>query len=179
MIRWLRVKWLFCWICRIDVHRWARSLKISLLYLACTSKIVLRDRFRGLIWNLSEWMTTIVYKGTEWKLIHENGTDLSTYFPVVEKTGAGDEKISKTSALGTKLVALLQRLKPSALCCLNLPLNLKTIEGCLPDRSCGTGLCDLFAAIAPLRAHSIIWSTKSRCTTSVTYSKDWSMCLIK
>ena len=80
----------------------------------------------GLIWNLSEWMTTIVYKGTEWKLIHENGTDLSTYFPVVEKTGAGDGKISKTSALGTKLVALLQRpttmgdLKPSALfCCLN------------------------------------------------------------
>ena len=137
----------------------------------------------GLIWNLSEWMTTIVYKGTEWKFIHENGTDLSTYFPVVEKTGAGDGKISKTSALGTKLVALLQRpttmgdLKPSALfCCLN------TVEfeddRRLPARQKLWNWL-VFAAIAPLRAHSIIFSTKSRCTTSVTYSKDWSMCLIK
>ena len=80
----------------------------------------------GLIWNLSEWMSTIVYRGAEWKLIQEKGTDLSIYFPVVEKTGAGDGKFSKTSALGAKLVGLLSRptaiadFKPSVqFCCLS------------------------------------------------------------
>jgi len=82
----------------------------------------------GLIWGLPEWMTTIVYKGTEWNLIRdEKDTDLATYFPIVEKTGAGDGKISKTSALGAKLVGLLAKpatmddLKPSTLfCCLSM-----------------------------------------------------------
>ena len=82
----------------------------------------------GLIWNLSEWMNTIVYKGTEWNLIRDDkGTDLAAFFPIVEKTGAGDGKISKTSALGAKLVGLLSRpttmddLKPSAIfCCLSM-----------------------------------------------------------
>ena len=80
----------------------------------------------GLIWNLSEWMSTIVYRGAEWKLIQEKGTDLSIYFPAVEKTGAGDGNFSKTSALGAKLVGLLSRptavadFKPSVqFCCLS------------------------------------------------------------
>ena len=80
----------------------------------------------GLIWNLSDWMTTIVYRGVEWNLIRDGGTDLSTYFPAVEKTGAGDGNFSKTSALGAKLVGLLARptavsdFKPSVqFCCLN------------------------------------------------------------
>ena len=65
----------------------------------------------GLIWNLSEWMTTIVYHGTEWNLIKDKGTDLDTYFPRGEKTVAGDGNISKTSSLGAKLVGLLDRPK--------------------------------------------------------------------
>ena len=80
----------------------------------------------GLIWNISEWMTTIVYKGVEWKTIRDNGTDLSAYFPVIEKTGAGDGNFSKTSTLGAKLVGLLSRptavadFKPSVqFCCLS------------------------------------------------------------
>ena len=80
----------------------------------------------GLIWNLSEWSTTIVYRGIEWKTIRDEGTDLSQYFPIVEKTGAGDGKISKNSVLGVKLVGLLSRpttvadIKPSAqFCCLS------------------------------------------------------------
>jgi hypothetical protein len=80
----------------------------------------------GLIWNLPDWMTTIVYKGVEWKDIHAKGTDLSLFFPHVEKTGAGDGKFSKTSTLGAKLVGLLSRptavddFKPSVqFCCLS------------------------------------------------------------
>ena len=80
----------------------------------------------GLIWNLSEWMTTIVYHGTEWNLIKDKGTDLDTYFPQGEKRVAGDGNISKTSALGAKLVGLLDRpknlgeLKATVLfCCLS------------------------------------------------------------
>ena len=35
----------------------------------------------GLIWNLPEWMTTIVYKGTEWNIIRaDKGIDLSDFF---------------------------------------------------------------------------------------------------
>ena len=33
----------------------------------------------GLIWNLSDWMTTIVYRGVEWKLIRDKGTDLRLF----------------------------------------------------------------------------------------------------
>ena len=81
----------------------------------------------GLIWNLSEWMTTIVYKGAEWKLIASKGTNLDQYFPAVEKTAAGDGNVSKTSTLGAKLVGLLglpsnlgDHIKPSMqFCCLN------------------------------------------------------------
>ena len=43
----------------------------------------------GLIWNLSEWSTTIVYGGIEWKSIRDQGTDLSQYFPIVEKNHPG------------------------------------------------------------------------------------------
>ena len=63
----------------------------------------------GLIWNLSDWMTTILYRGVEWNLIKDNGTDLSAYFPVVEKTNAGDGNFSKISTLGAHLVGLLAR----------------------------------------------------------------------
>jgi hypothetical protein len=81
----------------------------------------------GLIWNLSEWMTTIVYRGAEWNVIASRGTDLNTYFPSVEKTGAGDGYVSKTSLLGTKLVSLLnlpknlgEHIRPSIqFCCLS------------------------------------------------------------
>ena len=81
----------------------------------------------ALTWNLPEWMTTIVYKEVEWKTIEkEHGTDLSQYFPAVEKTGAGDGLTSKSSTLGLKLVGLLGRpsnlgdLKPNVqFCCLS------------------------------------------------------------
>jgi hypothetical protein len=83
----------------------------------------------GLIWNLSDWMTTIVYRGVEWNTIQKEGTDLSIYFPAVEKTGAGDGNFSKTSTLGAKLVGLLSRptavaqFKPSVQFCV-----LNTVE---------------------------------------------------
>ena len=35
----------------------------------------------GLTWNLPDWMTTIVYKGREWKEIAGRGTDLNEHFP--------------------------------------------------------------------------------------------------
>ena len=80
----------------------------------------------GLIWNLSDWMTTILYRGVEWNLIKDNGTDLAAYFPVVEKTNAGDGNFSKISTLGAHLVGLLARptavadFKPNAqFCCLS------------------------------------------------------------
>jgi len=61
----------------------------------------------GLVWNFSDWMTTIVWRGVEYETIVAAGTDLDTYFPVVEKKNAGDGAESRTSALGGKLVALL------------------------------------------------------------------------
>ena len=82
----------------------------------------------GLVWNLPEWMTTIIYRGAEWKnIVKKHGTDLDTFFPAVEKTAAGDGNVSKTSSLGEKLVALLDLpknigdyIKPSVqFCCLN------------------------------------------------------------
>ena len=81
----------------------------------------------GLTWNLPDWMTTIVYKGTEWKAIAAKGTDLDTYFPVVEKTKAGDGASSKSSKLGLKLTHLLglptnmgESIRPSVqFCCLS------------------------------------------------------------
>jgi hypothetical protein len=89
----------------------------------------------ALTWNLPDWMTTIVYKGTEWDTIQsQHGTDLATYFPAVEKTGAGDGLSSKTSTLGLKLVALLDRpknladLRPNVqYCCLS------TVEFSYPE----------------------------------------------
>lgn len=54
----------------------------------------------ALTWGLPEWMTTIVYKGHEWESIKTSGTDLSAYFPVVDKTGAADGLSCKNSALG-------------------------------------------------------------------------------
>jgi hypothetical protein len=65
----------------------------------------------GFIWGLPDWMTTIAYKGTEWQELFDKGTDLSVYFPPVEKTGAGDGLSSKSSALGLKLAGLLGRPK--------------------------------------------------------------------
>jgi transposase InsO family protein len=81
----------------------------------------------GLIWNLPDWMTTIVYRGTEWDQIGTKGTNLADYFPAIEKTGAGDGNESKTSALGAKLVGLLglpknigDYIRPNVqFCCLN------------------------------------------------------------
>ena len=79
----------------------------------------------ALTWGLPDWMTTIVYKGVEWRDCATKGTDLSIYFPVIQKTGAGDGLISKQSVLGAKLTALLERpknlgsFKPSQIfCCL-------------------------------------------------------------
>ena len=64
----------------------------------------------GLTWNLSDWMTTIVHHGYEWKQVVAGGTPLEDYFPQVEKktAGDGDGAYSKTSALGAKLVATLK-----------------------------------------------------------------------
>ena len=80
----------------------------------------------GLTWNLSEWMTTIVHHGVEWKQVVASGTPLQDYFPQVEKKSAGDGSYSKTSLLGQKLVATLKLpknlgdLRPSTLfCCLS------------------------------------------------------------
>lgn len=61
----------------------------------------------GLIWNLPDWMTTIVHNGTEWKSFLQKGINLQEYFPVVEKKVAGDGQESRTSELGAKLVASL------------------------------------------------------------------------
>ena len=47
----------------------------------------------GLIWGLPHWMTTIMYHGTEWQQIssfEEGGVNLDEYFPIVQKTAAGD-----------------------------------------------------------------------------------------
>ena len=80
----------------------------------------------GLTWNLSEWMTTIVHHGVEWKQVVAGGTPLQDYFPQVEKKSAGDGSYSKTSLLGQKLVATLKLpknlgdLRPSTqFCCLS------------------------------------------------------------
>ena len=81
----------------------------------------------GLVWNLADWMTTIVYKGHEWQQIAKGGVDLEEYFPSIEKTAAGDGHHSKTSSLGSKLVGLLNLpknmgdyVKPNVqFCCLN------------------------------------------------------------
>ena len=62
-------------------------------------------------WALPDWMTTIVYKETEWKECLDKGTDLSAYFPVYQTTAAGDGNTSKQSALGEKLAGLLNRPK--------------------------------------------------------------------
>jgi len=84
----------------------------------------------GLIWGLPDWMTTIVYRGIEWQtLIDDHDTDLAQYFPQVNKTGAGDGVLAKSSNLGQKLVGLLGRPKsladaiPSTQFC-----NLTTVE---------------------------------------------------
>jgi len=62
----------------------------------------------GLVWNLSDWMTTIVYHGKEWDAIcAKSEVKLDEYFPMVEKKAAGDGADSKSSALGAKLVGLL------------------------------------------------------------------------
>ena len=34
-----------------------------------------------LVWNFSDWMTTIVWRGVEYETIVAAGTDLDTYFP--------------------------------------------------------------------------------------------------
>jgi hypothetical protein len=52
----------------------------------------------GLIWNLPEWMTTIVYHGEEWESIDAKGANLDEYFPVQDKKNAGDGNIAKLSA---------------------------------------------------------------------------------
>ena len=68
----------------------------------------------GLIWGLPHWMTTIMYHGTEWQQIssvEDDGVNLDDYFPIVQKTAAGDGNSSNTSALGLKLVGLLGRPK--------------------------------------------------------------------
>jgi hypothetical protein len=61
----------------------------------------------GMAWNFSAWMTTIVYKGAEWKEYLEKGMDLNEYFPAVEKRTAGDGVVSTMSALSQKLVGML------------------------------------------------------------------------
>lgn len=69
----------------------------------------------GLIWGLPDWMTTITYKGIEWQNLQvEHATDLSVYFPPVDKAQAGDGLVSKSSALGIKLAGLLGRPKSLA-----------------------------------------------------------------
>jgi len=81
----------------------------------------------GLVWNFSDWMTTIVFHGFEYEAICAAGNNLDEYFPVVEKKSAGDGADSKSSSLGTKLVALLglpknmgDYIKPGVqYCCLN------------------------------------------------------------
>ena len=58
-------------------------------------------------------MTTIMYHGTEWQQIssvEDDGVNLDDYFPIVQKTAAGDGNSSNTS-LGLKLVGLLGRPK--------------------------------------------------------------------
>jgi hypothetical protein len=58
----------------------------------------------GLIWNIPHWMTTIVYKGTEWNEQIAKGVDLSTYF-VDDRKSHIDGKEVGTSELGAKLIA--------------------------------------------------------------------------
>jgi hypothetical protein len=80
----------------------------------------------GLTWNLPDWMTTIIYRGTQYKTMQAKGTDMDAYFPVVEKKMAGDGSTSKSSALGLKLTHLLglptnmgDSIRPSVqFCCL-------------------------------------------------------------
>jgi hypothetical protein len=64
----------------------------------------------SLIWNLPDWMTTIVHHGVEWKHIADGGNDLSVHFPdapaVEEKVVPGAVPAGKM-ALGAKLVLLL------------------------------------------------------------------------
>src|SRR4051794_25290803 len=61
----------------------------------------------GLVWNIPDWMTTILHGGPEWKNAASKGTDLSQYFPIAEKKTALDGTHSKNSVLGGKLVELL------------------------------------------------------------------------
>ena len=57
----------------------------------------------GLAWNLPHWMTTIVYKGTEWIEQGKKGIDLGNYF-LDDKIVVGGGEVG-TSDLGAKLVA--------------------------------------------------------------------------
>jgi hypothetical protein len=57
----------------------------------------------GLTWNLPHWMTTIVYKGTEWNEQVKNGIPLGNYF-VDDKIVIGEGEVG-TSELGAKLIA--------------------------------------------------------------------------
>jgi hypothetical protein len=73
----------------------------------------------GMAWNFAGWMTTIVYKGKEWKEMLAKGHDLSQYFPSTEKRIAGDGVESKTSQLSAKLLGLL-----------DLPRNVSEFHDC-------------------------------------------------
>lgn len=85
----------------------------------------------GLAWALPDWMTTIVYQGTEWKEIAtKKSVNLDEFFPKVQKKQAADGVDAKSSDLSTKLVGLLdfpknisQYIQPTLLFC-----NLRTVE---------------------------------------------------
>ena len=80
----------------------------------------------GGTWNLPDWMTTIVRGGVEWKRMMSAGVALDKYFPITEKTKAGDGLHSKNSVLGLDLIAafglpknLGESIRPSVqYCCL-------------------------------------------------------------
>jgi hypothetical protein len=107
----------------------------------------------GLSWNLPDWMTTIVHHGTEWKSIVSQGTDLNSFFPVLEKKNAGDGASSKASPLGAKLTELLglpknmgDAIRPAVqFCCLST-VEFEANEGYLQDKKCGHGLFALYVA---------------------------------